>query len=217
VGIAVLLAIGSALRYPGGTPHDHSTAGYSLSRNFLSDLGMTVSYDGGSNRLGAALFILSLLILVVGLGGALLGFVRMCSDVPRARFWSRAAGFAGLLACVGFVGVAMTPENRVMALHIGFTLFAWRIVAVASLCLTFAFIHVSTFPRRVRLTWAAMTAGLFLYVALLGWGPSPATPDGLLVDVLAQKLITVIVVGALTYLSIEADRILTRSTYFTPT
>src|SRR5205823_3965085 len=39
-----------------------------------------------------------------------------------------AAGAVGLLACAAFVGVALTPENAVMDLHVAFTLWAWRIV-----------------------------------------------------------------------------------------
>ena len=68
-GVATVLAIGSGLRYPGGTFRDHATSGYSITHNFLSDLGMTVAHDGEPNRLGALLFVLSLTILVVGMGG----------------------------------------------------------------------------------------------------------------------------------------------------
>jgi hypothetical membrane protein len=44
VTAAAAIAVGAALRYPGGTALDATTPGYSLSRNFLSDLGMTVAY-----------------------------------------------------------------------------------------------------------------------------------------------------------------------------
>jgi hypothetical membrane protein len=57
VGFASVLAIGAMTRYPGGTVLDRTSPGYSLSRNFLSDLGMTVAYDRLPNRLGAGLFV----------------------------------------------------------------------------------------------------------------------------------------------------------------
>lgn len=82
----VIVAAGSAgtsmLQYPGGTPLDSSTRGYSISQNFLSDLGMTVAYNGQSNGLGAALFVLSLLLLVVGLGGTAVSIVRHLASNP---------------------------------------------------------------------------------------------------------------------------------------
>ncbi|MEP6766190.1 MAG: hypothetical protein ABJB66_17900, partial [Gemmatimonadaceae bacterium] len=66
--IASICGVSAMLLYPGGTPLDHTTAGYSLSQNFLSDLGMTVSYNGLPNSFGALLFIVSLMLLVTGLG-----------------------------------------------------------------------------------------------------------------------------------------------------
>ncbi len=51
---ALLLALGAAvasgLVYPGDN-------GYSLTRNYLSDLGMTVTRDGEENLAGALLFL----------------------------------------------------------------------------------------------------------------------------------------------------------------
>ena len=116
------LAIGAILRYPGGTPLTRDTLRYSLTQNFLSDLGMTAAWNGQPNRLGAALFVSSLLILIIGLGSALAKVIRRYASFPPARRWARFAGGFGLLASVAFAGVAMTPENRVMNLHVSFTI-----------------------------------------------------------------------------------------------
>ena len=44
---AATLAAGIAmLLYPGGTARDRDTVAYSVTRNFLRDLGMTVAWDG---------------------------------------------------------------------------------------------------------------------------------------------------------------------------
>jgi hypothetical membrane protein len=133
VAIAVALAIGSMFRYPGGTALDPTSRGYSLSRNFLSDLGMTVVWDHQPNALGAGFFALSLGILILGLGGCLVGLVRLYSPSKRGRRFARAAAAVGLLVCAAFVGVAVTPENRVMSLHVGATLFAFRAFPIFSL------------------------------------------------------------------------------------
>src|SRR5262252_9348012 len=93
--IATILAIAAAFRYPGGTYNDHSTRGYSFFENFLSDLGMTVAHNGEANRLGGILFVIALLLLVIGLGGSLVGFVRLHSTAPKSRPFARFAGLIG--------------------------------------------------------------------------------------------------------------------------
>ena len=207
VAIALALALGSMLLYPGGTLLDRSSPGYSASHNFLSDLGMTVAYAGQTNSVGALLFVLALVTVVLGLGGCLVGFIRLYSDAPRARRLARAAGVVGILVCSAFVGVAVTPENRVMALHVRFTLFAFRIFPLLSALLALASLYSSGVPRRVAVTWAVLTAILAAYVVVLGWGPSPRTVDGLVFQVAAQKIVALAAVSFFVYLSIEADRV----------
>src|SRR4029077_7382755 len=104
-------------------------------QNFLSDLGMTVAYDHRANVIGATLFALSLVILVVALGGCLFGLVRLYSTSYRGRSFARAAAAVGLFVCAAFAGVAVTPENRVMDLHLGATLLAFRAFPVLSFLL----------------------------------------------------------------------------------
>ena len=56
LGIFVVLNIIAMLSYPGGTYLDDAAVGYSFTRNFLSDLGRTLSYPGEVNFLSAQLF-----------------------------------------------------------------------------------------------------------------------------------------------------------------
>jgi hypothetical membrane protein len=207
--LAALLAIASMTRYPGGTPLDPSSKGYSITHNFLSDLGMTVAYDGQPNAAGALLFVLSLCIIVVVLGGCLVGLIRLYSASPASRRLARAAGVAGLFVCAAFTGVAFTPENRVMGLHIQFTLLAFRIFPVVPLLFALASFHSKTLPRRVAAAWAGLSVVLAGYVIMLGWGPSLQSPEGLVTQVAAQKIVTVVAVAIIVYQSVEADRGLT--------
>ncbi len=196
------------VRYPGGTALDRASHGYSLTHNFLSDLGMTVAYDGQPNRLGALLFVLSLCVVVLGLGGCLLGFVRLYSRPAASLRWARAAGAVGFLVCAAFVGVAVTPENEAMTLHVGFTLFAFRVFPLASCFLAIASLRSKACPRRVTIAWAALTLVLVWYVGVLGWGPGLGTPDGLMINVIAQKIVAILSVSIIVYLSVEADRVM---------
>ena len=205
VGVACALAFGAMTRYPGGTVLDRTSAGYSLSRNFLSDLGMTVAYDGQFNRLGAGLFVLSLLVLVVGLGSVVITISRRLSGDHAARRWARFAVVLGVLACLAFVGVAVTPENRVMAVHVTFTQWAWRIIPLVAALLAVASFQTRGL-RRAAVVWAVLAILMASYAALLSWGPSVATADGLVFQVVAQKIASVVVIAALLLVAREFDR-----------
>lgn len=206
VTAAAAIAVGAALRYPGGTALDTTTPGYSLSRNFLSDLGMTVAYNHEPNRLGAAFFVVSLLILVVGLGSVVGVIARFLALDAESRRWARLAAVALLAVCVAFAGVAVTPENRLMVLHVGFTQWAWRIVPAVALFLGFASRHNARLRQRAALAWFGAALLLGAYAILLSWGPSVAEPDGLLVQVIAQKAATVAVIASLLVAVREVER-----------
>lgn len=206
VGLALALAVGAMLRYPGGTALDATTEGYSMSRNFLSDLGMTVAYNHQPNHLGASLFVASLLLLILGLGGGLATIVSLHWADPGARRWARRAAACGLLACAAFAGVAVTPENRVMAIHVRFTMWAWRLVPLVAGLMALASLKSSLFRRRVSLVWSVLAVLLGGYAAFLAWGPNVVSVDGLRAQVIAQKAATVLVTLALVYIAREADR-----------
>jgi hypothetical membrane protein len=206
VALSTMLAVAAMLRYPGGTVLDPTTRGYSLTHNFLSDLGTTVAFDGRPNALGALLFVASLVVLVVALGGCLLGFVRLYARSPGQRALALAAAAVGALVAAAFVGVALTPENRAMALHVRFTLLAFRAFPLVTLLLTLAALRDRALPTRVAVGWGVLTVVLAAYVALLEWGPSGATPRGLAIYVIAQKVVTVASVGIVLWLGAEADR-----------
>lgn len=207
VGLAVALSIGAMIRYPGGTALDPTTVGYAFDRNFLSDLGMTVAYDQRPNRLGATFFVLSLLLLVVGLGHAVARIASRLARHPAPRGWAIAAILPGVFVCVAFAGVAITPENQVMALHTAFTVWAWRIFPMVALFLAVASFRSPDLPPRVGTAWLLMAVLLIAYAALLAWGPTVTTPHGLVVQVVAQKVAALVAVATLLFVSEEVDRV----------
>ena len=205
-GVAGMLAVVAMLRYPGGTFRDHSTRGYSLSHNFLSDLGMTVAHNGQPNGLGTVLFIVSLTTLVVAMGACLMGLVRLSSRVPESRMLARAAGVVALVVCASFIGVALTPEDRMLSLHITLTRLAFRAFPLVAVLMALASRADRAVPRRVTVGWVALSIVLVGYVAILDFGPSTRTPSGLVAQVVAQKIVTVAAVLGIVFQSYEADR-----------
>lgn len=207
-GIAGLLAIVAIVQYPGGTFRDHSTRGYSLTHNFLSDLGATVAHNGQPNGLGSALFIASLTLLVIGLGGCLVGLVRLYAGTPAGRSLAMAAGIVAMVVCASFIGVAATPENRMLSLHIQLTKLAFRAFPLATLLLALASRADRGIPRQVSIGWVVLTVVLAAYVGILDWGPSTRTPNGLVVQVVAQKIVTISAVLLIVFETYVADRAL---------
>ena len=205
-GIAGLLAAIAMLRYPGGTFRDHSTRGYSLSHNFLSDLGATVAHNGQPNGTGTILFIASLTILVLGMGGCLVGLIRLYSRNAATRPWVLAAGAVAAVVCASFIGVALTPEDRMLSLHIQLTKLAFRAFPIVTLLMALASRADRESPTRVTIAWGVLTVILAAYVAILDWGPSTRTPTGLVVQVVAQKLVTISAVLLIIFQTYVADR-----------
>lgn len=192
--------------YPGGTYRDHSTIGYQFFHNFLSDLGATVAFNGAPNTTSAMLFVTSLVVVVVGMGGILVGLVRLYGREPAARIWTRLAAVTGLLVCACFIGVAATPENRLRSLHLVFTKTAFRAFPAAPLFLGLAARRQPGDGRRAVPGWMAMVVLLVVYVAILDFGPRASTPVGLVVQASAQKAVTIGAVLLLVYQSAVAER-----------
>lgn len=206
--VATVLAIVAALRYPGGTFNDPSTRGYTFTENFLSDLGATVAHNGEPNRFGAVLFVIALLLLVVGIGGALIGLVRLHSRTPEGRPFARLAGFVGLLVCLCFAGVAVTPENRLLAPHVFLTKAAFRLFPLVPFFLFVACLRSNAVPAGFRYAWAFLTLALAVYVYILDFGPRVSAPGGLVTQVSAQKAVTITIIVVFVYLSVQAERAL---------
>lgn len=203
-GVATAVAM---LSYPGGTYLDHATSGYRFFHNFLSDLGATVTFSGQPNRISASLFVASLLAVVVGLGATLIAIVRLYGREPASRPWALGAGFVGLAVCACFAGVAVTPENRLFDVHVLFTKTAFRAFPGVPLFLAVAARRNGTLPPRAAAAWAAMVVFLAAYVLILDFGPSARTPTGLVVQVTAQKIVSVGAVLLLVYQGYEAERL----------
>jgi hypothetical membrane protein len=184
----VLLAM---VQYPGGTSINAGTIGYTFDQNFLSDLGMTVAYNGRPNHPGSTLFLASLCAMVIGLGSALWHMIQRYLAMAASRSAARAAWAATIVVCLAFVGVAFTPEDRVMEWHVQFTLLTFRLAPLVPCMLAIAASRAGHNTRRAAIGWATLTVVMVAYLLLLMFGPATTTEHGLRAMVLAQKLTTV--------------------------
>lgn len=203
--IALMLTAASVLSYPGGTVHDESTRTYSFTHNFLSDLGSTVAFNGQRNVVGAVLFSVSVLIMVLVLAGSIVVTVRSLSATPRARSFARLAAVAGVLVCAGFLGVALTPADRAWRLHMAFSMLAFRSFPVATALLAIATARDARFRPRATVGWITLTIVLAGLIAMSHLGPSADTEHGLVTQVITQKIMAISVLVVLWVESREAE------------
>ena len=208
--IAAIATCVAMLLYPGGTALDHSTVGYRITGNFLSDLGMTVAYDGQPNHTGAALFVASIVLLIAGMGGALVGFVRLYAADHSARRFSWGAAALGLLDCLCFLGVALATEDRAMSAHVAFTLAGFRILPLVVVLLMLAARATGRTAQSVVRAWALLAAVLIAYVVLLQGGAWTGTAAGFAAQVIAQKVVAIVMVSVVSWQCHGAARIIPR-------
>jgi cytochrome bd-type quinol oxidase subunit 2 len=207
---ALVLLGASIVLYPGGTFLDESTRGYSFAHNFLSDLGSTVALNYQRNWAGAILFGLAIVLGVFTLGACIVATVRVLSVATAARFLARLAAAGAVLVCVGYLGVAVTPEDRSMGLHLAFGMVAFRTFPVVTTLLALATMRDDRFRARAATGWIVLTLVLAGFIAVGHLGPSVRTEHGLTVQVLTQKTMALAVIVVLWLESHETEFASTR-------
>jgi hypothetical membrane protein len=192
----LVLTTAAMVAYPGGARYAPHSDGYRFFENFFSDLGATKTYSGRSNTVAHVFFLVAL--TCVGL--AMIGFATTWRTVADRRGEGRRFGdvaqVAGIVSGIGFVGVAVTPWDRVLDAHNLFVQVAFGILLVFIVCLL---------ALQVRNAWPSGYVGLnvvylivlALYVLVLFAGPGLDTKSGLEFQVAAQKLIVYSSIGNL--------------------
>jgi methylmalonyl-CoA mutase cobalamin-binding subunit len=184
--------------YPGGTVLDPHRAGYSFSQNFLSDLGMTVTHSGQSNAFGAGLFMASFGLMALAVFACAVGFVRIHSSAPRARFFARAGGIGALLVGGGLIGAALSPANVATSLHMSFATMASAAAPASVLLFGVASARDRRFPLGVSVAWYVLAGAASAWFAMR-WGPPVTTSGTLTFYATVQKAVAITVVGAVIY------------------
>lgn len=133
VNVAFLVAVTIAiLCYPGGNIHNADQVGYSLTHNFLSDLGGYTAQSGAVNFY-SAFFFNGGLFLFVAVGVSFLYIPRLFQgDRVNLRIaWLGSVFF--LLGTLFFASVGLTPRDLYIDAHLFFALNAFRLMVPATL------------------------------------------------------------------------------------
>jgi hypothetical protein len=196
--VAVALLVIAIALYPGGTHRDSRTSRYSVSQNFLSDLGMTVTHGGHANNVGARVFTARFALLALSIAGCALGFVRFHSTAPRARSFAAAAGIGVLAASAGLLGTAVAPADVSPIFHMRSAALASAIAPLALLVFAVASSRDRRLPPGVSVVWIVLAVTVAVWFAIR-WGPGVETDLGLTIQATVQKIVAAVIVGGLLY------------------
>jgi len=202
-----LLTVASMSFYPGGNYRDRNSLGYHFFQNFLSDLGMPQSWSGQSNQVGALLFVTGEVLLAIGVIAFGVGVVRLSSSVYAARILGRLAAVAGIVAAFAIVMTAFTPANQFFAAHVAAALIGSCGGAVGAALLAIAMTQDGRSPHLGVLVATLLCAVLATYAGIIKWGPAVSGDYGLRVQVTAQKLMFVVSLSSIVYLTLVGERL----------
>ena len=186
--------------YPGGNIHDPSQLGYSISHNFLSDLGGYKSHSGLPNFISFLIFNFSMTLFTL-IGISFL-FIPKLFKEDIISFIISIIGSAFLFfGTLFFAGVGLTPYDLYLDEHIFFAINAFRLL-VPGLVLYFFVLIRSSVSKKYSVMIFCLLFFTFLYVVYQIKSDSPLTSIEQMVEqAIIQKIITLVNIICMFFLS----------------
>jgi len=186
--------------YPGGNIHDSSQIGYSISHNFLSDLGGYKSHSGLPNLISFLIFNFSMTLFTL-IGISFL-FIPKLFKEDIISFIISIIGSAFLFfGTLFFAGVGLTPYDLYLDEHIFFAINAFRLL-VPGLVLYFFVLIRSSVSKKYSVMIFCLLFFTFLYVVYQIISDSPLTSiDQMVEQAIIQKIITLVNIICMFFLS----------------
>lgn len=204
----VVLTLIAMLTYAGGTVDDHTASGYSFTHNFLSNLGMITALSGKPNWVSAVLFFLSLGTAGVCLVIFFIIFTRFFQNTHLQKTLSLIGSGLGVLAGISFVGIAFAPADLVRPAHVQFVMWAFRLFPLAVLFYVPVMFLDKRYPKLYAWVFTVFCLMLIGYYLLMANGPSYTSPEGLVIQVVGQKVISYASIVSIGIQSLGAYRFL---------
>ncbi|MHA1746437.1 MAG: hypothetical protein ACTSWW_10585 [Promethearchaeota archaeon] len=184
----LVLSILAMIVFPGGTREDASIQGYSLTYNKFSDLGMWESYAGGSNLASFLLFNISLIIVGLSLLPYVIFSAKYFISQELPKYWVMVGEIAGIISCLGFILIGLTPRDLQLDLHHLGEYAAFLAIFIMSLTYMLFIFKDKDYPNKYTIVYAVCVICqlLYLFVVFNVYVPSLAF------DCITQKLIVYI-------------------------
>jgi hypothetical protein len=209
-GLFVVLTLIAMLTYAGGTMDNHAARGYSFVHNFLSNLGMLTALSGRPNWASAILFFFSMATAGVCLVIFFVLFLYLFQTSRIQTLLSLIGSAFGVLAGINFVGIAFAPADLARPAHIQFVMWAFRLFPLAVLFYVPVMFLDKHYPTAYAWVFALFCLLLIGYYLLLTNGPDINTSQGLVVQVVGQKVIAYASIVSIGVQSVGAYRFLAK-------
>ena len=197
LGLFIIFNIVAMFSYPGGTYLDNLNPGYSFTKNFLSDLGRTMSFSDEVNFFSAQFFNMSLILT----GSVFVYFylhVRKVFLADNQKIWAIVGSFIGILGGLSLIGVGLTPADLYLEIHIICATWLFRFFFVTSLCYSVVIFRHTRFENKFAGGYLVFTFSILLYILVSELGPDPKTNQfALTLQVVSQKMILLIFMGSI--------------------
>lgn len=210
-GLFVLLTLIAMLTYAGGTTYKHAASGYSFTHNFLSNLGMLTALSGQPNWISAILFFISLATAGICLVIFFVLFLYLFQNSHIQTLLSLMGSAFGVLAGISFIGIAFSPADIARPVHIQFVMWAFRLFPLAVLFYVPVMLMDKYYPKTYAWVFAFFCLMLIGYYLLLTNGPDINSPQGLVVQVVGQKIIAYASIVSIGIQSVGANRFLEKN------
>jgi len=186
--------------YPGGNIHDPSQIGYSISHNFLSDLGGYKSHSGLPNLISFLIFNFSMTLFTL-IGISFLFIPKLFKEDIISYIISIIGSAFLFFGTLFFAGVGLTPFDLYLDEHIFFAINAFRLL-VPGLVLYFFVLIRSSVSKKYSVMIFCLLFFTFLYVVYQIISDSPLTSIEQMVEqAIIQKIITLVNIICMFFLS----------------
>ena len=186
--------------YPGGNIHDPSQLGYSISHNFLSDLGGYKSHSGLPNLISFLIFNFSMTLFTL-IGISFLIIPKLFKEDIISFIISIIGSAFLFFGTLFFAGVGLTPFDLYLDEHIFFAINAFRLL-VPGLVLYFFVLIRSSVSKKYSVMIFCLLFFTFLYVVYQIISDSPLTSIEQMVEqAIIQKIITLVNIICMFFLS----------------
>ena len=198
--VFIIFNILGMLLYPGGTIHNPGTEKYYLTENFFSDLGRAVAHNGEQNFHSSLIFNLSLLLIGVTFSIFYLSLPTLFKDSKSNHIIAKIGVIFGILGGCSFIGVALTPSDLYLDLHVLFANGIFRMALATSLCFGIAIYRSNILPSKYAFGYVFFAIFLAVYIAVSEFGPSARESEtAMIFQVISQKLIVLIFLLSVVY------------------
>lgn len=204
----VVLTIAAMFLYPGGTHLNAETKGYLFTENFLSDLGRLTTF-GGENKIETAIMYFWVLLT---LGAATILLFTILRYLFRDKKWTKRLSVPmatlGIFAGLGLFGIGCAPADYIYDIHIFFVIFSFVFLFFALLLLMICIYGTERYPNIYAHALLFANITLAAYILLMLYGPSPySSSQGLMIQVVGQKIIVYLLIGVLTFQAFGAKKV----------